>query len=597
MRTIGAWLREERGEGSVVATIAGSILFLLASVSIFGFAVTSLGASDIAQANSELTAALVEDTQTWEKTPWGDIDAQAAAPYELDVAGRTYEVTRRITLIDEINAYRVDTTAPRIGLPGTVPTDCSGALDKVIEGCITVSGTVTATSDELTPRTPKGVTLVTERIDIGAGADTLIAADFEDGADGFDFAGGTAEVVTVYGPRAGGTSALRLNGGMGPASALSTKVSIAADSRIAVNGWVRGEALGSSATLQAMWSYPNGASTTTDIGTITAEQSVAEWKRISGTLNVPAGATGVALRVALSCSTWSEGCTFELDDVRVVALARNLIADPGVESGADWEIVGDFAHTDTTGQNANTGSKGIVVDEPGDGYFTAPPATISEPGTYIARIWVKATVATASTGVITFELLDEDGNTLASVDRQVAALNTAYTAVTIPVTVGSGVSQISLRALTNGITGRTVTLDDASLVQQTGAHPDPSAQGYIHLATFDPTQFEEAKSFRVSFEWDGDGAAPDNLVVAIYCGVDGKQLEVSKGQMSVLQTATENPTEWEWARIILPELGRLQACEAPTMRLYYDDGGAPEASAVSKLSVLPVMAGIKTPGS
>jgi hypothetical protein len=161
--TLLGWLRGDRGEADPVAVVAGSIVFMIASIAVAGTITLGLAASTRAQANIELTQKVETFVAQWKATPYGSLTtatAKATAPATDGFTGK-YTVTK-----DAQKAFHITVAAARqVGL--TPKADCTGALTGPNANCLVLEGTVSPTPFDVTPQKPTGITQVATAVGRG----------------------------------------------------------------------------------------------------------------------------------------------------------------------------------------------------------------------------------------------------------------------------------------------------------------------------------------------------------------------------------------------------------------------------------------------
>jgi hypothetical protein len=176
MKHVADALRSDRGDVGIIPTIIGSILFLFATIMVTGMLTLTLGATALAQANSDLVSKFRSEVQVWEKSSWADLEkarlkagsttdivggaVHTSAPVTTVAGGREYKVYTRVLYDAASTSYKMTKTSQRAVTPGQKAIDCLPELTGTkTTGCISVSGTLAATPDDIAPKSPAGVTV------------------------------------------------------------------------------------------------------------------------------------------------------------------------------------------------------------------------------------------------------------------------------------------------------------------------------------------------------------------------------------------------------------------------------------------------------
>jgi hypothetical protein len=582
--TLIGHLKGDRGEGAM-ATVAGSVLFIFASASIAGFFGLSLGATALAQSNQQLTVALEADVQAWEQTAWSELAAQAGTRTDVVVsAGREYNVTRVVEFKAEITAYTMTVSAPRAVVPGAEKSDCTEAAYSFIDGCTALSGSITATPDDVQPQAPLGVTVTSEDVD-GTGAATNLIADpgFESGAFGAWTGEGNAAIIVTDNPRSSGAHILSIGGADGQSGALSNRVNVTPGDQLQAQIWVQSS--GSTGAVNVAATFWDGT-TSSEVSVLLVQSSDARdaWSSVTGTINVPPGAEYVSLtvRTAGGATTCDDSCNFIVDDASLSILRKNLAPNGGLENSAPLWPGGSIVAA------ANPTDSGVSVLEFAGASAQGESVSFDVySGQYVAEVSLRNAGISGGTGTVSYSVtLPNDSEIPISV-VPVSGIGGDWVRLNGTIDIPSGVSTAKLNVLIGGAEPESkLHFDNFTIGRVAAAADDPSINGYVRLATLDLAILKSA-DLRLSFEYLGDGAQPTDLKLAVFCATTSSASSVAESV--VARAGNAGGETWYWARVQIAAFDRLADCDNPDIRIYASGGETPEASEIGSVSVLAVL--------
>jgi len=158
-----------RGEADPIIVIVSMIILMLCATGISSFYATSMLRSGVATANTAVTSALQQRLGEFQRTPWGDLAEKAPSDVSIVHGANTYEAYEQVTYDPTNLAYRLDITAPRRAVGGDPAVCGTPALTAIVSGCLTLTATVSATSEDVVPPTPEGVV-----VNPGLGANPVV---------------------------------------------------------------------------------------------------------------------------------------------------------------------------------------------------------------------------------------------------------------------------------------------------------------------------------------------------------------------------------------------------------------------------------------
>ena len=588
-----------RGEVGIVPIIAGSAMFMIAVIGVVSVLVLSVGVSAMSQTNSELTAAMRSEIQAWEKTPWSEIQPEYSDAQVINWGGRGFTTARDITYHPELTAYTLTLAAARAVAPGTPWPDCAPALTGHVDGCITLGGSVTATSDDVQPETPQGITLSTEQVDSSGQSLNLIEdANFEAAGSLSNWVinDSTRVAIETVEARAAGTQSMTLTGSQ--VSVTSPAVPASPGDQMRLGAWAKSIVQGSSFTLGYRVTFRDGTTSMTQAQLVGSGGLGGVWQPLAGVFTVPPAAASVAMTLgtaedAAPCST----CKWAVDDVSLTVSRKNLVSGPDFEVQPTTWTLGTAAAVVSASNRVSSGER--LLEFTGSASTARTPnIAVLESTEYYTELWVRNAGTGGGTGTIDiFAMSAATRIDFASV--AVTAVGTDWIRVFGTAVIPAGVNEISLYVTSSGASpDARFQLDDSVLyrsgVPASGAGPD----GYITVASIAPERLVnrsayEAITLRLSFKYLGAAPGPDDMRVAVFCNSASHVGALAENAMAPLDDAAGNGI-WYWSRIALPDLGRLSDCERPSLRIYSQSGNTPATTEIGSLFVLRVLVGVKT---
>jgi hypothetical protein len=595
--------RSDRGEGDMISTIVGSIMFMFAAVTIGAVVIATTNATALAQSNSNLTVGLQLEVQNWEKTPWSDIAALDPVTTTETLQGHTAKVTRQVVFSDVLNAFTLTIAVPRSTMPTAHPLDCSGALTKHITGCLTLSGSITATSDELKPSLPDGITVLgAEQVNgSGQNANPVLNPDFEFGSLGTwtTTIPAAASVIDAAPARLSGSKVLSVIEASGVVKSNTT--STAAGDTWAVTAWVKSTGTAGQMTLGLDAADSVGVITNTVAATIPATRNPGQWQMLQGTVVVPPKTSTAALTLTTAgCAT---GCSWLVDDTSLLKTAANLAPSGDFENATtQWTLTNSTIADSPNRVSPGTSSLSFTGDNAG---VTATAISADIPvvagRTYKADFWAKVVGATGLTGTVSLGAIWPNGSTSTIESSDLSGVSSAsWSNVNLPgsVVVPAGTTSVKLRVSSNaktsapGSTG-VLVVDDVKMTSSAlDVGGNPQSGGFVRIATIDSAKIVAGTSIRVSYEHLG---AIDNtpISVGVFCSADPTAVPVAANTMSL---STQGSQNWFWTRVLVPHVERLKDCASPEMHIYSPAGSVIDKATIGTLSILTVLAGVTGTG-
>jgi len=577
-------LKGDRGEGAI-ATVAGSILFIFASATVASFVGVSLGATAMAASNQQLTTALESEVQSWEHTAWSDLAAQAGTTADtIASGGRDYDVTRLVEFKPELTAYTMTVSAPRAVAPGQDKPDCAEAIYTFVEGCTALSGTIIATPDDVQPKTPAGITVVSEDVD-GSGAATNLITDpgFESGALGVWTGEGSAAVTSTTAPRSTGVNNLTLSGANGQSGALSNRIDVTPGDQLQAQAWVKSSGSTGAVNITATF-WDGGVATEVPIMLVQSSDARTAWFSATGTVNAPPGAESVSLtaRTSGGATACDSNCTFLVDDTSLSILRKNLAPNGELENAAPLWPGGNIVAA------ANPTASGIsVLEFPGSSAQGASASFAVTPGTYVAEVSARNDGVAGGTGTVSYSAALPNGTDIPISVVPVSGVGTGWVRLNGTIDIPVGISSVKLNVLIGGAESASkLHFDDFTFGRVAAASTDPSINGYVRMATLDLSALK-SKDLRLSFEYLGGGEGPTDLKIAVFCTAGASASSVTESSATAASGA--DGSKWYWARVKIAAFDRLADCSAPDIRMYASGGNTPQASEIGSVSVLAVL--------
>ena len=567
-------LQTDRGDASPVALVAGSILTLAAAL-VIGLMLTALLAgTTLAQSNADLTTKLEQEITAFESTPWRDLVEEAPSDSIIEVTGRDTTITREVYYDAAVNGYTIRLTAPRAVIATRPNVTCNIAWSPGQEsprGCMSLSATVVATSNDVAPELPEGISLTVQNIN-GTNVNTNLVAqsDFEapeavaawapPGAGSTDNA---ATIVDTTVPRARGVKELQATS---DTVIYSQPIDAVPGDQFSAQAWAK--VLTGSARVQV------GIQVGGSAPVYGAQTTQAGWASLRTNTTVT-GAGAVRLVVSVSeC----DGCEVRLDDVSVLNTKRNLVRDPAVWALTDATVGALSGSYDLNANNATVTYANIPVNN-------ATKLTVS------ARVSSMTPVVPA--GAFTVEFVS--GATriplgqldLAAIGPQVVPMSAIGDLN--GQSTGSLVITLTQAAPLPDTALKVVTVSDVVLTISASANPTPESAPSVEVALIDTAAVKDT-TLRVSFEYAG--TPPSDLRVGVFCTTNLGIGSLSTNTFSLAQDTSGR--DWYWARLNIPALDRLGDCQRANIRVWSASGELLESSLIGNVSIMKVMAGIKS---
>ena len=598
-----ARFRSDRGEGDIISTVVGSIMFMFAAVTIGTMVIMTTNASALAQSNSGLTSGLQLAVQNWQKTPWSQLSPSDAKTTAENLQGHSVKVTRSVTYSDALSAFTLTVAAPRSAMPTAHPIDCSNALTVHVDGCLTLSGTITATSDELIPKIPEGIALVTgsnqQVTGSGQNANPVLNPGFESGMTSWSSTMPlTTAVVTANPARVSGTQNLSIVAS--DATVSSNSAPTVPGDTWAVTAWVKSTGTTGQMTLGLASSDRAGVVTNTVAGTVPATKNPGAWQELQGTVVVPPTSSSATLTITAAGCTAT--CGWLVDDTSLLKTSTNLMTYGDFEATpSSWTLV-NSSIVSTTNRLA-PGTKALQFATTSNGVTaSAISGTIAvEAGrTYQADFWTKALGTTALTGTVSLGAIWPSGASSPIESADLSGISAASWAnVNLPgtITVPAGVSSMQLRISSNSksaTSGQAASfaVDDVHLTAGTlNVGGNPQSAGFVRIAIIDSNTIAAGTSIRVSYQHLGTSSA-DNTAVGVFCSADPTAVPVAANDFA----PADGTRNWYWTRVLVPPVDRLLNCSSPELHIYSTVGAVVDSASIGTLSILTVLNGVDGTG-
>lgn len=561
-------LKSERGEADPVALIIGSIIILAASLVIGLFLTTLLAATTLAQSNADLTTKLQQELNQFEKTPWRDFAEEEPNDYNVTVTGRETTITREVYYDASVNGFTLRLTAPRAVIATKPNATCNAAWvpgQDSPKGCLSLSTTVVATSNDIAPELPEGITLTVQNIS-GTNANTNLIADsdFEspDAAASWTLENGTVIVDTTV-PRARGAKELTVTA---DTIVYSSPIDVVPGDQFSSQGWAK--VLDGAARVQIGVQVGAGDPI---YGTQTTQ---AAWSALRS--NTTVNATG-ELRLVMRVSECVD-CDVRIDDMSVLNTKKNLIRD-----NTNWAL----------NQATALSTVGSYTLDENNSSITYPNINVENATELTASVRVSSDSPVTPTGAFTAEFVS--GSTriplgqldLAGIGEEVTPA--ALVGSISNMTTGSLVFTLTQSAPEPGDGPKVVKLSDISLIVSVSANPTPETAPSVELALIDTLAVKDT-TLRISFEYEG--TPPSDLRVGVFCTTNLGIGSLSTNTFSLAQDSSGR--DWYWARMNIPALDRLGDCVHANIRVWSESGELLESSLIGNISIMKVMAGIKS---
>lgn len=564
-------LRNDRGDASPVALVMGSILTLIAALIIGGALTTMLGATSIAQSNSDLTTLMEREIRTFEQTPFSKLTEETPHKYQVTVNKRKVSIEREVFYNTEQRSYTLRLTAPRAVMANKPPLVCSSldATGKTPKGCFSLSASIVGTPADLGPVLPTGITVSVRNVDGGNKSANLVAFDdFEqDGAAAaWGATGSGATIETNPKPRLTGTKELVL-----------TKNTVIYSQPIA-------GATGDNIKSQ-VWAQVSAGSAQVSVGTAAGAASPIYGTSVSGNKwNLASVTTSLtsnsSYRVAIRVTSCSAGCKIRIDDTSSLRLVENLVRDPSkhkLEGGMTYT-----AATDTFGTNGSLGQKALRYN------FDATTMKGINKLTFGARVAATATPADATGSIrIIYRPASGPDSELPSINIAGIGTSSVPIAGIMNFTPAAG-GQFIIAVNQQAGAAKPINISNVTLTATGRVNPEAVDAPSMEVARIDAKEVKDT-ALRVSYQYDGN-VLPEDLRIGVFCTTDLGTGSLSTNRMYLSQD-TQN-RNWYWSRLEIPELDRLDQCPHANIRVWSQSGSVIESSLVRNVSVMKVLDGI-----
>lgn len=584
-------LLADHGEVGIIPVLAGSILFVFASVAFSGFVTTAIAAGNLAQANTDVTAYLNEQIQTFEHTPWGSLNTATAATDTKTFEGRDYPITRQVTFDPDTNTFTLNIAAPRAQSPGAPDVSCTRALTVKTSGCITLAGSVVGTAEDITPAAPAGVTENTYLVQGGQDLPNhLQDPGFESGSlTGWTITPdpGAATNVSSTQLSDGGTRAMLLTQQSSDTRVSSPTVTANFGDQVKVEAWVNPQ--GSTGTITVNVTTDDGAGTSFDTVVGTRAATSSGWQLVSGVVTLPPTTADMALTFALSGGQ-SNTNLWLVDNVALRTQSTNQLPQGDMEN-ATWVMnPAANAATVTTDNLGAPGRQSIQLNggQPTVSATSTGSNATSLDNTYTVDAWIRALGSTSSVGSFDLHTYTTAGDTVVAT-QPLNALTNGWIHVVGNYVSTTAAGPFGVRAVLNDAAANTSFLIDNITVRVAAAALGQTSGNYLQLASIDPAKIGTGTALRISFKNLTSADPNPNLTVGLYCGTQASDAALVVSPVSI---TSSDSADWYWARVLMPPLDRVQNCSTPNLRVYATDGATPSPTDIGQLSILRVLPGV-----
>lgn len=572
MTWLSRTLRSDRGDASPISLVMGSILTLIAALIIGGALTTMLGATSLAQSNSDLTTHMERELRQFEQTPFSGLAEEVPHRYPVEVNGRNVSIEREVFYDTAKRSYTLRLTAPRAVIASKPPKVCAtlDAAGKTPKGCFSLSSTIVGTPADLGPVLPAGITVSVRNVDGSNKSSNLVAhPDFE--ADGAAAAWGAtaangASVQPTTTPRVTGAKEL-----------VFTKDTVLYSQNIA-------SAAGDSISSQ-LWAKVTAGSAQVSIGTAIGTNTPVFGTSVTGKNWVQAKTnatlmTNTPYRTAIRITGCTAGCKVVVDDVSTLRLTENLIRDT-----SKFSLQGGMTYTQATDTLSTTGAivqqtfrynidaatmKGInKLSFSGRLLASAAPAGVTG---NIRVIWRPSTGADVALSTIDLSGIGTENTPIAGL-------------MNVPVGLGG---QFIIAVNQTAGAAKPINMSAISLVPAGRENPDAVDAPSMEVAKIDAAEVKDT-ILRVSYQYDGN-IPPEDLRVGLFCTTDLGTGSLSTNKM-YLSKDTQN-RNWYWSRLEIPALDRLTNCAHANIRVWSQSNTIIESSLVKNVTVMEVLDGV-----
>lgn len=568
MTWLSRTLRSDRGDASPISLVMGSILTLIAALIIGGALTTMLGATSMAQSNSDLTTHMEREIRQFEQTPFSGLAEEAPHRYNVEVNGRDVSVEREVFYDTDKRSYTLRLTAPRAVLANKTPKVCAtlDAEGKTPKGCFSLSSTIVGTPADLGPVLPPGVAVSVRNVD-GANKTVNLATfpDFEGegAAAAWGATGNGITIETTNKPRLNGTQNLVITK---DAVLYSQPVPYATAEAIKNQLWAFVE---KGSAQVAVGTAPEGTSPV--FGT---SVTGAEWKLASSNATFNNRGT---YRVAIRVTGCGADCKVLVDDVTSLRTTQNLLNDVSLylpQGGMTYD-----AATDTLNTTGAIGQQTFRYNIP------APAMKGVTQLTFGARVAAGAT-PTGVTGTIRVIYRPDGG---ADVNLATVGLD-GLGGTSVPI---AGVldfpaapsGQFIIAVNQSAGAAKPIAISGVSLTATGRENADAVDAPSMEVASLTPEEMKDS-IVRVSYQYTGN-IPPEDLRVGVFCTTDASTGSLSTNKVYLSQD-TQN-RNWYWSRLDIPALDRLTNCAHANIRVWSQSGTVIESSLVKNVSVMKVL--------
>lgn len=561
-------LRSDRGDASPISLVLGSILTLIAALIIGGALTTMLGATSLAQSNSDLTTLMEKEIRQFEQTPFSGLKEEVPHRYKVEVNGRSVSVEREVFYDNEMRAYTLRLTAPRAVLANKPPKVCAtlNAEGKTPKGCFSLSSSVVGTPADLGPVLPVGVSVSVRNVD-GANKSVNLTnfPDFEaeGAAAAWGATGNGATIETTNKPRLSGTKNLVITKNT---VLYSQKLNHLTGETVKSQLWAMVEAGTAqvSVGIEPIGTSPIFGTSVTGKSWTLASQNATFNKR---------GEYRIAIRVT-GCTA---GCKVIVDDVNTLRMTENLISDPSryiLENGMTYDAATDSFNT-----------AGQVRHEVLRYNIPAPTMRGVTQLTFGARIAAGAT-PTGVTGLVRVIYRPSSGADVLLASASLDGIGTASTPLAgvfdFPATDNG---QFIISVNQTGGPLKPLSISGVYLLPTQRGNADAVDAPSMEVAALNPAEMKDS-IVRVSYQYTGVVPAED-LRVGVFCTTD-----IGTGSLSTNKVYLSQDTQnrnWYWSRLEVPALDRLTGCTHANIRVWSQSGTVIESSLVKNVSVMKVL--------
>lgn len=584
-------LRTDKGEVGIIPVLAGSILFVFASVAFSGFVTTAIAAGNLAQANTDVTAYLNKQIQTFEHTPWGSLGIEDPATATQTFEGRDYPITKQVTFDPTANTFTLNIAAPRAQSPGAPAVSCTHALTTKTSDCITLAGSVVGTAEDITPAAPAGVTENTYLVQGGQDLpNQIVDPGFESGnLNGWTVApnAGAATNVSSTDLTDGGSRAMLLTQQDTAATVSSVPVPANFGDQVKVEAWVNPQ--GSTGTIAVGVTTRDSAGTSFNTPVDSRAATSSGWQLVSGVVTLPPTTHDMALTFTLTGGQANTNLWL-VDNVALRTQSTNELPQGDMEN-ASWVMnpAANVAVVTTDNLDA-PGRQSIQLNggQPTVSATSTASTATSLDNTYTVDAWVRALGSASSVGSFDLHTYTTAGDVVVA-SQPLNALTNGWIHVVGNYVSTTAAGPFGVRTVLTGAAANTSFLVDNVTVRDAAAALGQTSGNYLQLATIDPTKLGTGTALRVSFKNLSGAAANPNLTVGLYCGTQATDAALVVSPVSI---TTADSGDWYWARVLMPPLDRVQNCSTPNLRVYATDGTTPSPTDIGQLSILRVLPGV-----